>query len=201
MAPLQVEDVLFNSILCKANDDLIEIANIVREDADGIRRWNETTRAAINEKLWDEEAGNYYDFDRVAGTLLKDDTIAGFHTLFGKVAPAERSQRLIEAHLLNGGEYWPKEGFAVPTTSMSSAWFNPENYWLGPVWVNTNWMVLHGLEAYGRSDLAGQVRDRTLNLLQTSGFREYFNPLTGQGYGTDSFGWSAALAIDLLEGR
>ena len=34
-----------------------------------------------------------------------------------------------------------------------------------------------------------------------SGLREYFNPLTGTGHGTDRFSWSAALLIDVLARR
>ena len=32
-----------------------------------------------------------------------------------------------------------------------------------------------------------------------AGFREYFDPFNGTGYGTDGFGWSAALTIDFIE--
>ncbi len=197
-APLQVIDVLFNSILSRANADLAAIAEIIGEDPSQARTWRERTVAAINDRLWDDDAGAYFSYDRVAGKPLKDDTIATFHTLYGGVAPADRAQRLIEQHLLNPEEYLPRSGFNVPTTAMNSPWFNPENYWLGPVWVNTNWMLLHGLEEYGRADLADQLRLTTLGLVQRAGFREYFNPLTGEGYGTDSFGWTAALSIDLV---
>jgi hypothetical protein len=31
-----------------------------------------------------------------------------------------------------------------------------------------------------------------------SGFREFFNPLTGEGYGAHSFGWST-LVLDLFD--
>ncbi|HCF98995.1 MAG TPA: glycoside hydrolase, partial [Chloroflexi bacterium] len=83
-------------------------------------------------------------------------------------------------------------------TALNSPWFNPENYWLGPVWINTNWMVMHGLASYGRRDLAETLKRDSLSLIAKSGFREYFNPISGEGYGTDSFSWSAALSIDLL---
>jgi len=198
-APLQVIDVLFNSILCRANTDLAAIAEIVGEDPGPTRAWRDRTVTAINDMLWDDDVGTYFSYDRVAGKPLKDDTIAAFHTLYGRVAPADRAQRLIEQHLRNSEEYLPHSGFNIPTTAMNSPWFNPENYWLGPVWVNTNWMVLHGLDDYGHPDLAEQLRLTTLGLVQRAGFREYFNPLSGEGYGTDSFGWTAALSIDLVK--
>ena len=39
---------------------------------------------------------------------------------------------------------------------------------------------------------------RTLELVDRSGFAEYFSPLTGTGYGAPDFSWTAALTIDLL---
>ena len=41
----------------------------------------------------------------------------------------------------------------------------------------------------------------TIELVRRSGFREYFDPLTGEGAGVDRFSWSAALTLDLLLGR
>lgn len=197
-APLQVEDVLFNSVLCRANLDLATIAEAIGEDADEPRQWHQRTAAAINHKLWHDGDATYYSFDRVAGRLLRDDTIAAFHTLYGDVAPEARARRMVEGHLLNSTSFWPEGGTPIPSTSMDSTWYNPENYWLGPVWVNTNWMVLHGLRDYGYQDSARTIADRTLELISNSGFREYFQPKTGEGFGTNSFSWSAALTIDLL---
>lgn len=197
-APLQVQDVLFNSILCRADRDLAEISKLLGEDHAQADAWHASTASAIERQLWDEADGTYYSFDRVAGELLRDDTIGAFHTLYGLAASDARAKTLIERHFLNASEYRPKDGFSTPTTALNSPWFNPENYWLGPVWINTNWMVMHGLASYGRRDLAETLKRDSLSLIAKSGFREYFNPISGEGYGTDSFSWSAALSIDLL---
>jgi neutral trehalase len=198
-APLQVQDVIFNAILCRANVDLATIAETIGEDPAQAREWHEQTSRAINDRLWDEQDRLYYSYDRVAGELLKDDTLAGFLTLYGRVAPEDRAGILIQEHLLDERRFCPGGGYPVPTTAMSSPYFNPENYWLGPVWVNTNWMILHGLRAYGRRDLSDDLKVKTLQLVEQSGYREYFNPTTGEGYGTESFSWTSALTIDLVE--
>jgi hypothetical protein len=195
-APLQVQDVLFNSILCRANRDLAAIAEIVGEDPDQAKRWHQETARSINDHLWDEASGTYYSYDRVAGSVLEIDTIAAFGPLYGDVALPDRAARLVEKHLLNPAEYWPEGGYPVPTTSMASPWFNPQKYWLGPTWVATNWLVIKGL-LDPRPDLAAALAQRTLEAVARSGYREYFNPRTGEGYGTDSFSWTAALSIDL----
>ncbi|HEX8918105.1 MAG TPA: hypothetical protein VF898_06360, partial [Chloroflexota bacterium] len=53
----------------------------------------------------------------------------------------------------------------------------------------------------GRPDIAQRLSDVTLGLVRDGGFREYYDPHTGEGYGTDNFSWSAALTIDLLAER
>lgn len=197
-APLQIEDILFNAILCRANADLLQIAEIVGEDPEEIETWSHKTTAGINSKLWDEDDGTYYSFDRVAGRLLKDEVIGSLITLYGGVVPEDRKDRLVQGRLLTGKKFWPQGGYPVPTTAMDSPWFNPENYWLGPVWVNTNWMLIQGLRDHGRSKEAEILKQTTLKLVEQSGYREYFNPVTGEGYGTNSFGWTASLTIDLV---
>ena len=37
-----------------------------------------------------------------------------------------------------------------------------------------------------------------LGLVRKSGFREYFHPFGGQGFGASGFAWTAALVIDVL---
>jgi hypothetical protein len=40
-----------------------------------------------------------------------------------------------------------------------------------------------------------------LELVRESDFREYFDPFTGAGYGSDRFAWTAAPVIDVIERR
>ena len=198
-ATLQIEDVIFNSILCRANQDLARIAEIVGEDPSQANTWRENSARAINDRLWSEEDGMYYSYDRVAGRLLRIETIAGFLTLYGGVAPSERADRMVEVHLLNSKEFWPEGGYPVPTTAINeSRWFNPQNYWLGPVWIGMNWMLIRGLVDIGRAELGARLTTKTLDLIERHGFHEYFNPYSGEGYGTDGFSWGAALVIDLV---
>ncbi|HZU14813.1 MAG TPA: trehalase family glycosidase [Chloroflexota bacterium] len=195
-APLQVQDILFNAILCRADSDLAAIAEIIGENPSEAQRMGEETRAAINSQLWDADRGMYLSRDRVADRLLTDATIEGFMALYGNVAPEDRVRILVDVHLTNPRQFWP--AFPVPTTALDSPSFNPQNYWLGPVWVNTNWMIIRGLVDTGRTDRAAQLTADTLELVRRSGYREYYNPYDGAGYGTDNFSWTAALTVDLV---
>jgi hypothetical protein len=66
------------------------------------------------------------------------------------------------------------------------------------VWINTDWLLWLGLRRHGVDDLAAEVRSSMLDLAHRSGFREYFDPFGGQGYGATRFAWTAALVIDVF---
>ena len=46
---------------------------------------------------------------------------------------------------------------------------------------------------------AEEVLLSSLRLVARSGFHEYFDPFTGEGFGTGGFGWTAALTLDVIE--
>ena len=68
----------------------------------------------------------------------------------------------------------------------------------GPSWLNTTWLVAGGLQTHGRQELADKLKTDIVRLVEHAGLREYFNPTTGSGHGTDDFSWSAAVLIDVL---
>jgi hypothetical protein len=66
------------------------------------------------------------------------------------------------------------------------------------VWINTDWLVWQGLRQHGQADLAAEVEGSIVRLVERSGFREYFDPFGGAGYGSGDFSWTAALLVDVL---
>lgn len=199
-APLQVQDVLFNGILCRAHRDLEAVGAAIGRDTRELRDWRRQTSESINRRLWNDEDGTYWSWDRVAGTALRDDTLATFGTLYGGIADTPRCERLLR-RLDDPTRFAPEDGYPVPTTALNSPRYNPENYWLGPTWIATNWLVIQGLRQYGQPDRAARLLHSTVELPKRHGFREYFNPRSGEGYGTDRFSWTAALSIDLIQSQ
>jgi hypothetical protein len=45
---------------------------------------------------------------------------------------------------------------------------------------------------------AAALERTTLSLVEGAGMREYFDPLTGEGLGSDDFSWTAAVVTDML---
>jgi hypothetical protein len=64
--------------------------------------------------------------------------------------------------------------------------------------VNTNWLIVEGLHDCGEVEAAEALRELTLDLVDESGFAEYFSAITGRGYGAPEFSWTAALVLDLV---
>ena len=72
--------------------------------------------------------------------------------------------------------------------------------WRGPTWINANWYLARGLRRHGHKGLATSIEDASLELVERSGFREHYNPETGEGYGAKGFAWSG-LVLDMLAAR
>ena len=61
-----------------------------------------------------------------------------------------------------------------------------------------HWFIYKGLMRYGFTEEARLIRDKSIALLEHEGFREYFNPETGEGYGANNFTWGA-LVVDMMD--
>lgn len=154
----------------------------------------EAVRQAINAKMWDESVGYYWDLvDGRREKQIKVLTPAGFMALYGGVASPEQAETLVRL-LTDPAHFWTS--FPVPSVAISEPTYRPSVYWRGNVWPSINWLIIRGLERYGYTDLATAMATRFVNLVCTHGFREYFHPETGEGYGPVRQSW-ATLALDL----
>jgi hypothetical protein len=196
--PFLVQDVLFNSLLCQGNRDLAEIARILGEDPQPFEAWAQQTARAMNQKLWHEERGIYLDFDMVTQQSIPVSTAAGFLPLFAGIPDARQAQRMYS--YLNSPSFCglAETCYAVPSYDKQAPNFSPDCYWRGPIWINIDWLLYHGLRRYGLSEYAQRIRQSIIDLVEQKGFYEYFNPLNGVGLGTYQFSWTAALLLDLI---
>ncbi|MFQ5859738.1 MAG: amylo-alpha-1,6-glucosidase [Anaerolineae bacterium] len=199
-SPFLVQDVLFNAILHRANEDLRALAVELGEPTEEIDGWLMAMREAFTRKFWDEGRGLFLDYDVRNRQRIPENTIATFAPLYAGLAGEGEARRLVDEHLLNPTEYAPDGGsrYFVPTASKDGAHWDGRCYLRGPVWVNGNWLVVRGLQRCGYPEVASQIRRQTLELVAAAGFREYFDPGNGEGCGASNFSWSAALVIDLL---
>lgn len=191
-----IEDLGFNCIFIRANELLVEIAKdagyaLPKGLAENIAR----SKKALG-SLWDAESGFYLSRSAISGQLIKEPSIAALLPLYSGAITAEQALKLTE--LLKKRSLF-KTSWPVPSVPTDSTYFHPEKYWQGSTWINTNWLVIDGLNRYGYTEEAEDLQKKTLALVNKSGFSEYFNPLNGSPAGTANFSWTAALTIDLLK--
>ncbi|RMA93234.1 MGH1-like glycoside hydrolase domain-containing protein [Hydrogenothermus marinus] len=197
--PFLVIDPLFNSILNASNLALIELAKIIGEDYGQQQEWYIQTSRAIRDLLFDKDKKIFFPFDLVENKLIKVETAAGFMPLFSKSA-SDYQAKLIYQYLNshNFCKLYDNTCFAVPNFDKTKEGFNSKNYWRGPVWININYLLYHGLKNYDFEEYAYHVEKDILELPLRFGFYEYYDSETGIGYGTKDFSWTAALFIDMV---
>lgn len=113
--------------------------------------------------------------------------------------PSKIIRNVIEKHILNPIEFWLPYG--IPSVPKNDPNFNPGGeklLWRGPVFINVNWLIFNALKKWGYKKEAQELREKTVNLVLKSDFREFYNPLTGEGLGEKNYGWSTLVA-DMLE--
>jgi glycogen debranching enzyme len=91
-----------------------------------------------------------------------------------------------------------KDYYPIPSFDGYGFGYSPVQYWRGPVWININWLLMHGLKQYGFDEHAERLRRAIVELCKEGGSYEYFDPSSGMGHGSDLFSWTAALLIDVL---
>jgi hypothetical protein len=108
----------------------------------------------VNRKLWNEDTQFYSD--RLAnGRLSPVKHIGAFWALLAGCAGEKYLPALI-AHLENPAEF--NRIHRVPSLSADDPRYSGGGaYWRGGIWAPTNYMVLKGLEAVGRKDLAFEI--------------------------------------------
>ena len=196
-----VQGVLFNSILCKSEQDLGNIAEAIGYDANIHHERADKLKKAINKKLFDKNEGIYYNFDLVQQKHIKRDTIFSYMPLFAGIPNKDKGKVVLDSLRTHCFCIVDMDCVAIPSYDMCQVDFDGEFYWRGPVWVNINWYLAQGVRQYGEAELSEWIENSLIALADRYGFYEYYDPDTGKGLGEKDFSWTAALIIDLIAPR
>jgi len=110
--------------------------------------------AYVNDRMWDEGDAFYHDL-WPDGRLGGVKSVGAFWALLAGVVPPGRAARFI-AHLENPAEF--NRPHRVPSLSADHPLYRPGgDYWRGSVWAPATYMVLEGLAAAGRGDIAHDI--------------------------------------------
>ena len=197
VSPFKVADIGTNSILLRAERDLLALAErfgTASEYAEIATRVARLHAGIL--RLWNSQYGVFTSFDIIAGTPIGVATSASFLPLYARAASSDQTHTLSETL-----SAWAQlVAWLVPSTDPSDPAFEPVRYWRGPVWSVVNWMIADGLAAAGQSAMAARILDGTRALTEASGLSEYFDPVTGRGVGGADFSWTSAIYLMLGDG-
>lgn len=189
-----IEDLAFNAIFIRANEQLRAIAKTLRFKLPEDLTARMDLSVAVFEELWDPYSESYFSRDFITHKLIKEPSVASLLPLYaGHIAP-ERAAMLVKT-IENEHMFGP--AYPIPSTPVNSPWFDPQRYWQGPTWLNMNWLIADGLRRYKYDDHAEALIESSLELVKgDERFHEYYNPLDGTPLGAPHFSWSAAVALD-----
>ena len=151
---------------------------------------------AVQELLWDEQDGFYYDRHEKTGEPIRVKHVGGFAPLWAGIATKEQAARLVSDHLLNPDEFWRR--FPLPALAATEPGYSEAHLpndlgcsWRAQTWIPTNYYVFQGLRRYGYTEIAKELADKTYEMVRRIGDREYYNTESLTGNGLDPFwGWS-----------
>ncbi len=204
LSPFLVQDPLFNTLLIKSNQSLINLYQIIGGNEDKIKQlkeWQTKSINSFNDKLYNADLGAYVYYDLRNEKYINQISSSSFAPLYAGIPSKEQAANIVATMVDKfGGE----NRYLCASFDPESDRFNPKKYWRGPVWINMNWFLYYGLLDYGYDELANKIKSDSLELILKAGFYEYFNPnkevyeFENGGYGGSDFSWTAALYLDLI---
>ncbi|MHA1393970.1 MAG: MGH1-like glycoside hydrolase domain-containing protein [Promethearchaeota archaeon] len=149
-----------NSWMVLDNISLAEIAfqTNKKEDYEIFKNKAEELIVKINEILWNEDEAMYFDYNFQKKKHIKIKTIASFFPLIAGIPRKEQAEKLV-MHLKNENEF--NTEIPLPTVSLDDPNFE-KDCWRGPVWINTAYIVIKGLQKYGYFNLSCQFTYKIL---------------------------------------
>jgi glycogen debranching enzyme len=115
--------------------------------------------ALINQWMWNEQDGLYYDVDN-QGQQVKWKTAGCFWPLLAGITSPHQEEKLI-ANLRDPNSFWRENVF--PTLAADQRKYDPTGgYWHGGVWAPTNYAIIRGLSLRGHDDFAREAALRYL---------------------------------------
>ncbi|RRR72643.1 hypothetical protein EHS43_38130, partial [Streptomyces sp. RP5T] len=192
-----------NALLIASEHALARIAAELGAPGTARHARAERLTTALVERLWDPASGMFLCRDLMApapdgrGAPIPERGVSGLIPLLlpGLPRPVVRA--------LLGTVSGPRFGLGtttrlLPSYDLLGEAFDPHRYWRGPAWFNTAWLVERGLRTHAEHRRADALRESVLDLAAATDFAEYVDPYTGEACGATGFGWTAALALDLL---
>jgi len=174
---------------------LKELAGLAAGQGDpgAAARWDaeaERMLASLLDELWD--GTRFVSRSAATGAVQSGESLLELMPIvLGEHLPADVRDKVVaglEAHLT---------GIGLATERPSSAHYEADGYWRGPVWAPVTVLIEDGLRRAGAGEFADRVSARFRAVCEKSGFAENFDAVTGDGLRDRAYTWTAAAYLML----
>jgi putative isomerase len=114
--------------------------------------------------------------------------------LLGKRLPIQVQQAMVQSLTMPG---FLLTEFGLATESPRSKHYQSDGYWRGPIWAPSTLIMVEGLAAVGRNQLAKDLARQFCDMAARSGMAENFDALTGAGLRDRAYTWTASVFLIL----
>ena len=81
----------------------------------------------------------------------------------------------------------------VASEALTSAKYEPNGYWRGPVWGPSTYLIVEGLRSSGETELARTIAQRFCDMVSKAAtFHENYNAVTGEGQYDSGLTWTSS---------
>jgi len=210
--PFNIDIIHYNPVCLNSLLHLMEMqtAEILTElgrqdEAAGWRTKAQSRARAINQLMWDEKDGLYYDYDFADKKVRRYPFLTTFYPLWAGIAGKEQAARIVK----NLPVFEKIGGLQTSTQLTGNQWDSPFG------WAPLEMIAVEGLRRYGYESDAERISMKFLSLVkqeyERTGFIvEKYDVVNGGssvkaihfGYSANQvgFGWTNAAFLELLDG-
>lgn len=221
-AAIYLNSLMYSELMAMA--DLAKLLKKEKEQKEYLLK-AKNLKSAIQNQCFDSVDGYFYSADislkkidknewlhsgspRHWKTLpIKIKTWAGLMPLWNKIATKEQAEYIVKHHLVDLDDINSK--FGIRSISKKEKMYKIEksgnpSCWLGPIWINANYMTYEGLKNYGFDKEAEELASKIINMLgkdleKNGQFHEYYSPESGEGVHNLGFQSWNFLVLKMIE--
>jgi hypothetical protein len=170
-----------------------------RDDAVYFAAQAKRKKQLIQQLLWNEKDGFFYDRDNRTGLPRKVKSVHGLYPLWAGIPDRRQARRLVYEHIMNPKEFWsayPLPSYAlnernytqhhVPCPQIDIYYALEEGHCncRGGLWPDGNYVVVHALQRYGFMEEARSLARKTYEVAAADpDIYEWYNAETGKPLG------------------
>ncbi len=183
--------ILLNCFMYKELLSMVYLCNCLglSESGTSYQKMADDLLASIREHCWDPKDGFYYSVDLNLRPVPKQTNSWQFHqgqprnwdcliqrlgvwsgslAMWAGIATPEQAKEMVEKNLMDTNTF--DAPYGIRSLSKMEKMYdlratsNPSN-WLGPIWINANYMTFRGLVKYGYNDQARELVEKTIKVI------------------------------------